>query len=216
MAGTDIKAMARQERAALCDLMAEVGPDAPTLCEGWTTHDLAAHLFIRERRPHAAVGLLGGPLAAVTERATKSAKGKGYGRLVDAVRSGPPLLWRPFDGVANLFEYLVHLEDVRRTGEGWTRRQDPALDTALWAHLGKAARFLTRRVKGVGLTLERADVEGEADATVVARKGEPVAVVRGGPQELVLFLYGRRDVADVEIDGPPEARQVVEATDFSA
>src|SRR5579864_4900591 len=26
-----------RERAALCDLLLELGPDAPTLCEGWTT-----------------------------------------------------------------------------------------------------------------------------------------------------------------------------------
>ena len=39
------------ERLALADLMAEVGPDAPTLCGGWTTRDLAAHLLLRERRP---------------------------------------------------------------------------------------------------------------------------------------------------------------------
>ncbi len=47
------------ERAALADLMAELGPDAPTLCEGWTTRDLAAHLVVRattgrRRRRHRA------------------------------------------------------------------------------------------------------------------------------------------------------------------
>ena len=43
-------AYARAERTALCDLFLEVGPDAPTLCEGWTTKDLAGHLVIREGR----------------------------------------------------------------------------------------------------------------------------------------------------------------------
>src|SRR5882762_622635 len=36
------------ERRELCDLFLELGPDAPTLCEGWTTLDLAAHLVLRE------------------------------------------------------------------------------------------------------------------------------------------------------------------------
>ena len=36
--------MAQRERQQLADLMASVGPDAPTLCEGWTVRDLAAHL----------------------------------------------------------------------------------------------------------------------------------------------------------------------------
>ena len=42
---------AQSERHALCDLMDEVGPDAPTLCGGWTAAHLAAHLVVRERRP---------------------------------------------------------------------------------------------------------------------------------------------------------------------
>ena len=46
----------REERRALCELLDETGPDAPTLCEGWTTGDLAAHLVLRERRPDAAAG----------------------------------------------------------------------------------------------------------------------------------------------------------------
>ena len=32
-------------------------PDAPTLCEGWKTRDLAAHLVVRERRPDATLGI---------------------------------------------------------------------------------------------------------------------------------------------------------------
>ena len=45
------------ERAEMCDLFASVGPDAPTLCEGWNTSDLLAHLLVRERRPDAAAGI---------------------------------------------------------------------------------------------------------------------------------------------------------------
>src|SRR5262249_33102419 len=59
---------ARDERTALCALLGETGPGAPTLCEGWRTGDLAAHLVMRERRPDAAAGLLGGPLAGHTRR----------------------------------------------------------------------------------------------------------------------------------------------------
>ena len=55
MKATDV---ARQERQELCDLLLEVGPEAPTLCAGWTTRDLAAHLVVRESRPVAAVGII--------------------------------------------------------------------------------------------------------------------------------------------------------------
>ncbi|HEY5077996.1 MAG TPA: TIGR03085 family protein, partial [Acidimicrobiia bacterium] len=38
-----------QERRELCNLFAELGPFVPTLLEGWTANDLAAHLVLRER-----------------------------------------------------------------------------------------------------------------------------------------------------------------------
>ena len=60
--------LARDERLALCALLDETGPDAPTLCEGWTTRDLAAHLVLRENRMDAGIGILGGPLAGYTSR----------------------------------------------------------------------------------------------------------------------------------------------------
>src|SRR5258708_22606003 len=63
---------ASDERAALCALLKETGPDAPTLCEGWRTNDLAAHLVLRERRPDAAAGLMGGPLAGHTRRVNQT------------------------------------------------------------------------------------------------------------------------------------------------
>ncbi|OYV23782.1 MAG: hypothetical protein B7W97_02165, partial [Mycobacterium sp. 20-66-4] len=50
--------VAQRERAALVETMRSLGPDAATLCDGWTTRDLAAHLVIREYRPDAAPGIL--------------------------------------------------------------------------------------------------------------------------------------------------------------
>jgi uncharacterized protein (TIGR03083 family) len=40
---------AKRERVLFADLLARVGPDEPTLCAGWTTRDLAAHIVVRER-----------------------------------------------------------------------------------------------------------------------------------------------------------------------
>ena len=45
------------ERTQLCDLLDEVGSQAPTLLDPWTTHDLAAHLVLREHDLSAAPGL---------------------------------------------------------------------------------------------------------------------------------------------------------------
>src|SRR5271155_4136283 len=107
--------LAQQERQTLCDLLVELGPDAPTLCEGWTTADLAAHLVVRERRPDSGPGLVWPPLAGYTDKVRRSSKARTpYDKLVAMVRSGPPLLLRPFDGAMNTVEYFIHLEDVRR------------------------------------------------------------------------------------------------------
>ena len=69
----------RSERDALCDLLIEKGPDAPTLCGDWTTRDLAAHLHIRENRPDAAVGIVIGPLARWTAKVQADVASGDYG-----------------------------------------------------------------------------------------------------------------------------------------
>src|SRR5229473_953479 len=84
---------ARDERTALCALLDETGPGAPTLCEGWRTADLAAHLVLRERRPDAALGILGGPLAGYTDRVRRGMTARTpYPLLVETIRTGPPRL----------------------------------------------------------------------------------------------------------------------------
>ena len=83
----------REERLALCALLDETGPDAPTLCEGWTTGDLAAHLVLRERRPDAAAGVAGGPLAGYTARVQQRLKERiPFPDLVRMIGSGSPVL----------------------------------------------------------------------------------------------------------------------------
>ena len=190
--------LARTERARLCDVLTESGEVAPTLCEGWLTRDLVAHLFVRERRPVAMPGiLLGGPLGQLTNRSMASALHRfGYAGLVAKVRSGPPLLWRPFDEFVNLVEFFVHTEDVRRASPNFEPRSDAQLDAALWSALGRMSRLLAHRVRGAGLDLER-----PAGARIVARRAQPRAVLGGGAQELVLFLYGRKQVARVTLSG---------------
>ena len=122
--------LAHSGRVRLCDLLIERGEAAPTLCEGWLTRDLAAHLFVRERRPAAMPGiLLGGRLSKLTNRSMAAALRRyGYAGLVAKVRAGPPLLWRPLDDLVNLVEYFVHTEDVRRASPDFAPRDDPQLD----------------------------------------------------------------------------------------
>src|SRR5690606_1115855 len=118
------------ERAALADLLAELGPDAPTLCEGWTTRDLAAHLVLRGSRLAAAGGILLPALSGRTRRVQAAVAARPWETLVEQVRRRPPLFIGPLDEPANRTEYFVHHEDVRRAQPGWQPRELPASVTA--------------------------------------------------------------------------------------
>jgi uncharacterized protein (TIGR03085 family) len=116
---------ANAERRALADALTAVGADAPTLCEGWTAADLAAHVYVREHRPDATLGVLPlGPLSAYTERVMASAlRVHGFDHLVQAIRRPPPLLRvQKVDDTVNTVEMFVHTEDVRRANGLPTRR----------------------------------------------------------------------------------------------
>ena len=58
-------------RTNLAAVLEAAGPDRPTLCEGWRTSDLLAHLLLRETRPDVAAGIVLPPLASRTERLTR-------------------------------------------------------------------------------------------------------------------------------------------------
>ncbi len=202
---------AASERAVLADALAAAGPDAPTLCEGWTTRDLAAHLVARERRPDSALGLVLRPLSGWSERVRRGIAGRPYVDLVRDVREGPPRT-SPFalpgvDAAANLAEHFVHAEDVLRAPAGATPREVPApLQDALWSVLTARGRLLLR-ASPVGVRLATPDGRQH---TVVPR--EPVVTLRGEPAELVLFAYGRTAQARVALEGPPEAVAALRAT----
>lgn len=199
--------LARAERASLCDLLDEVGPDEPTLCAGWTTRDLTAHLVVREGRPDATLGVLGGPLAAWTEKVQNDAASQPFDKLVRIVRTGPPI-WSYFrvpfaDGQMNTVEFFVHHEDVRRRSDGWEVRElDPELSGFLWDRLKLGGRLLFNGVKG-GVILQRTDgPDGEVEVHR-AKSGKPKVTLIGTAGELTMIAYGRRE-ADVEIDGDAE------------
>ncbi len=204
---------ARAERSALCDLFLEVGPDAPTLSGAWTTRDLAAHLVIRERRPDAALGIVSRFFAAHEERVRTAEAERPYTEIVDRVRNGPPI-WNPMhigviDTLANSVEFFVHHEDVRRARPAWdVRSLDPELDDALAGMVKRGASLLTRKCP-VGLVVA---ADGRPDVTVRAK--EPHVTIRGPIGECVLYLYGRKDVARVELDGPADAVAAVGAASF--
>lgn len=192
---------ATRERVEFADSLLEVGPDAPTLCEGWSARDLAAHVVLRERRPDAAGGVLISALGRYTDRVQRSIAARPWPDLVETVRSGPPK-WSPtrldaVDRLANTIEFFVHHEDIRRATEPWTPRDlDATLIDDLHSALARGVRLLARRAP-VGLVLEPTD----GREPIIAKKGEPAVTVRGPVPELVLFIYGRSAQALVEFEG---------------
>ncbi len=207
----------QRERASLCDLLQEVGPDAPTLCGDWTTADLAAHLVVRERSPRAAPGiLLGGRFEGTTEKLMERELDRhGYGGVVERVRTGPPLgpmAIRPLGRLTNTIEYVVHHEDVRRPAGGGPRPDDTELQDAIWSLLRRGARLLVApgKLGATGLRLVRPG----SDPVQASGRGDGGAVLTGDPVEILLYIYGRKGVADVELTGDPAARQEVDRAGF--
>lgn len=202
------------ERELLCDLLDQLGPGAPTLLASWTTHDLAAHLVLREHDNLAAPGLvLPGRWARLAERHRLGLKQRPFASLVATIRSGPPrgffrIRW--VRRLANLNEFFVHHEDVRRANGYGPRPEDPALDAALWRNVDRARWLLSRRLRGAGLELEWSGT----GRVVRARRGIPTARLVGQPDELLLYLFGRTSAAEVEITGPGEAVDAVQRTAF--
>lgn len=192
------------ERAYLCDLLERLGPDAPTLCAGWTSTDLAAHLVTREARPDAGPGMVLPLLAAWTARVQQGYRRREYSELVSRIRKGPPLL-SPFSvpGVAALadtFEYFVHHEDLRRAQAGWEPRElDGDVEDLLWSRLARQGRLMFRRAP-VGVILGRPD--GQVHT---ARAGGRRVRIIGQPSELTLYAFGRRDHARVQLEGDAQA-----------
>jgi uncharacterized protein (TIGR03085 family) len=218
----------RDERLALADLLEQKGPDAPTLCEGWTTGDLAAHLVLRESRPDAAGGVMGGPLAGYTARAQERLKGRmSYQELIAAFRNGPPRLslfaLPRLEEAANTIEYFVHHEDVRRgEGDQTPRDLDPGLTDMLWARLKGGGRFFVRSAP-VGIELARDDgtdgqpgpagpgKSGPGPYRVTVRRTAPLVTVTGHPGELTLWAFGRAAASHVQLDGPKAAINQLQA-----
>ena len=183
--------------------MRKVGPDAPTLCEGWNTRDLAAHLMIREYRLDAAPGIVIPFFADHTANVQSSvARQTEWNDLLDKVASGPPIYspLKLIDPVANVAEMFIHHEDVRRAQPGWEPRVlEPPLATMLRRTVPLMGRLTLAKVPGQ-VALRTPD----GKTMLTAGRG-PVVVVTGAPEELLLFAVGRQ--ARVDFDGDASAIQ---------
>lgn len=200
----DRPTLARRERSALVDTLRSVGPDAPTLCEGWTTRDLAAHLVVREGRPDAALGAFVQALAPRLEELRLRECERDWEDLLTRIDEGAP--WysplRYADQVANAAEYLVHHEDVLRAREDWSPREFVSADLdRVWTLATTVARTFLRKVPARVELRSRGESGPNTHAPVSTGAAlAPLVNVSAAPVELLLWAFGR-DAVHVDVSG---------------
>lgn len=193
---------AAHERAAFVEALNEVGPDAPTLCEGWTAADLAAHVYVRERRPDAALGVLPlGPLTTYTNRVMNSVlRVYSYDELVRKVSEVAPIVRAlHLDEAINTVEFFIHTEDVRRPNKLPLREMPTAFEHRVWSRLARQGRMSFRRVPA------RVRLVPTVGGSPVEFGSGDLVEVGGPPSELLLLAFNRKADAKVQYDGSPAA-----------
>ncbi len=177
------------ERTRLGQLFLELGPDAPTLDEGWVTRDLVAHLLTREHNP-------------IREFTLGSQPVSDYPAAVQRWMSGPPRLLRYIDPLINTAENFIHHEDVRRGGGKIEPRDFSHTVNQQLAQWARRFGKMTLRKSTVPVILQPTGgiplVVGKKRG--VAERGDDVVRVTGDPGELLLWVTGR-DAVVVTVTG---------------
>lgn len=182
---------ATRQRAALADLLEELGPFAPTRCEGWQTQDLAAHLYVREHRLDALPGIGLERFAGRTEQIQNQVlHSMDYPALVEKIRR-PGWIMRPLDSLVNTSEFFIHHEDVLRAND-----RSQTLTQQEQAQLWPLVSVMARRVQSkaqIQLILTRTDT-GERKQI---GSGQRILHLTGLPSELLLHLTGRDSTVEM-------------------
>lgn len=197
---------AQAERNQLAELLLKVGPEAPTLCEGWNTRDLATHLYIRERKPLAAIGIFVKRARKLLEAEEARLASWSYEDLVRMWAMGPPRLYMPSDETLNTAEHFIHHEDVRRGSSEVKPRQFSAVTNKKLLKLAKRFGAVTLKKVSVPVILTPPDLPPAVigEGVGVSEQGDNVVRVYGQPGELLLWAAGRKAV-EVQVAGAVEA-----------
>lgn len=203
------------ERIALMETFRAADPGAATLCEGWNVRRLLAHLVMREHAPwKQLLDAVARPepgqekrLGQVVGAAETDA---GYDQLLARFAAGTgaanPMTW--LGDSAQLVEYVIHHEDVRRGGGNNLPRSLPAGQLeALWAKLPLMARMTYRRCP-VAVTIATKNHPAVPVHKGAVRRGATwpgVVLVAGDPVEVALYISGRQRAANVEVTGSEAA-----------
>ncbi|MDK1472327.1 maleylpyruvate isomerase family mycothiol-dependent enzyme [Streptomyces sp. 549] len=203
--GTDVWPIVHAERAALIhDLegLADEQWEQPSLCEGWTVRDVAAHLVdsARTTRLGFAVGLVRARFDFHRQNARGVARERGaspqetLGRLrqVASLTSTPPA---PLD--SRIVEEVIHGEDIRRPlGLARPYPRD-AVVRALRLQTRTPASFGGAKELVAPLRLTATDADVSIGDVSIGGGRE----VTGPALSLLLAVMGRREALS-ELDGP--------------
>lgn len=186
-----------EERRALAADLAELEPDAwetPSLCPGWTVHDVVAHLVNDARTTWA--GFAGELFRARFDFDALNENGVARERRADPRETLENL--RSVSGrtssapaplVTRLVEAFVHGEDIRRPlGISRSYPPGPLLD-ALKHQLSTSTGFGGGKERAAGVILEATDTDFHWKPTKPAVNAVPV--VRSSTLALLLAVSGR-------------------------
>ena len=191
---TTARALARLERAEFADLLGGLTPEqwsAPSLCAGWTVHDVATHTvaYLGQSRIRLATNMVRARFDVDRLNASGLADREGLTpeQCVEAMRHGvePSGAAALYGGRVALIECLIHQQDIRRP-LGLPRsipeeRLRAAMNYARVSPVIGAAR----RTRGVRLVATDMDwsaghgpeVRGSGEALLLAMTGRVAAVV---------------------------------------
>ena len=120
---THPRVLARAERADFADLLDELTPrqwTSPSLCDGWSVRDVAAHTiaYLAQSRARMALNMVRSGLSVdrLNARALRNYNGTPPERLANLMRVGaePSGAGALYGGRVALIECLIHQQDVRR------------------------------------------------------------------------------------------------------
>jgi uncharacterized protein (TIGR03083 family) len=195
----DIWPVVHAERRALAADLADLAPErwqTPSLCSGWSVHDVLAHLVAtaKETPPAFLAGMVasGFRISRLTEKRIAEERSGGPAatlaafRVVETATSAPPgpkLSW--------LGEALVHAEDIRRP-LGIRHDYPLAAVTAVTAFYAGSNVLIGGKRRVAGVTLKATDTDWSHGSG---------PVVEGPAVSLMLATTGRRGALD-DLRGP--------------
>ncbi|MCU1344398.1 MAG: hypothetical protein JWL70_664 [Acidimicrobiia bacterium] len=203
-------------RQAFADVCEQLGPEAPTLCEGWTTQDIMIHMNLIERRWDSwgaiALGRKSTKVKAFYDQLIERERARPWSDQLARIRSGPqrgPLASQWLRDRMMPREYLIHTEDIRRAN-GITAEVSSDAQEVAWSRLPGLAKRMFTAPPPFGVEVIHPD-----GRVVTLAEGAPVAQLRGQPLEQLLYIFNRTAVSTVEITGHPSAVAAVSVRDTS-